>query len=436
MKLRDSFRLSLNSILHRRLRSWLTLLGIVIGVAAVVSIVSIGDGAQANVQSRLSQFGADVVTISAGFNRAGGFGGFARTGGGGSTVIAIGGGESRTVSTRNSNAATTTPELTIRDVSIVQSDPNVLAVNQTVSGRAEVVFGSEKTSSSVTGVNPTAWPKTNSLKLAMGRLLNSSDAGNIVIGDQLANSTFKQPITLGRTLTVDGKAFTVVGILAPSGNGFGGGGDSGLFMPYASAWDVTDINRDTFSSLQVQVKDAATVDDAVASLTTRLQLSRKVTARTQDFSITSAKALQEQITSVTSSLTLFLGAIAMVSLLVGAIGVANSMFTSVLEKTREVGIMKALGATNNEVLRLFLIESALFGFVGGVIGAALGLVVSFLMGELGTRIAGLAGLSSPLVTPQLLVLAIVLSTVIGVVSGVWPARAASKLRPIEALRYE
>jgi putative ABC transport system permease protein len=112
------------------------------------------------------------------------------------------------------------------------------------------------------------------------------------------------------------------------------------------------------------------------------------------------------------------------------------MFTSVLEKTREVGIMKALGATNNEVLRLFLIESALFGFVGGVIGAALGLVVSFLMGELGTRIAGLAGLSSPLVTPQLLVLAIVLSTVIGVVSGVWPARAASKLRPIEALRYE
>ncbi len=200
---------------------------------------------------------------------------------------------------------------------------------------------------------------------------------------------------------------------------------------------MTDVNENTFSSIQAKVADSSMVDGTVEELTQTLRLSRKVTDRTQDFTITSSQAIQEQVASVTQTLTLFLGAIAAVSLLVGAIGIANSMFTSVLEKTREIGIMKALGATNNEILKLFLIESALFGFVGGAIGALIGTLASMAMSLIGVGIGLTPGGSfSTLVTPQLIVLAIALSTIIGVVSGIAPARAASQLKPIEAIRYE
>ncbi len=177
------------------------------------------------------------------------------------------------------------------------------------------------------------------------------------------------------------------------------------------------------------------LDDTVTELTTSLQAERKVTARTQDFSITSSEAIKEQISSITNTLTVFLGAIAAISLLVGAIGVANSMFTSVLEKTREIGILKALGATNNEVMQVFLFESALFGLVGGILGALLGMLMASLMSMLGLSL-GITGSVTTLVTPQLLVIAIALSTIIGVISGLAPARNASKLNPIEALRHE
>lgn len=430
MKLADSFRLSLNSILHRKLRAWLTLLGIVVGVAAVVAIISIGEGAQASVNARLAGFGADIVTISPGFNRAGGFFGFARTG---SAMEEHHGG--------TATATASTPELTKKDITVIQGNPNVKFVNQTVSGRETVYYLSQQTNASIQGVNPVTWKNFSNINLASGRYLTASDATGVVIGDRIANQTFKQPITLGRTIIIKDKPFLVIGILQPAGSGFGGsGGDNSIFMPYQSAWTVTDVNKDTFSSVQVKVTDSSLVDETVQGLTQTLQLSRKVTSQTQDFSVVSSKAIQEQVSSVTQTLTIFLGAIAAVSLIVGAIGVANSMFTSVLEKTREIGILKALGATNAEVLRLFLIESALFGLVGGIIGAIIGTILSLLLSGIGIGIGG-PGLGGPnglqtQVPLSLFVIAIVLSTVIGIIAGITPARSAANLKPIEALRYE
>ncbi|MFH0955024.1 MAG: ABC transporter permease [Candidatus Micrarchaeota archaeon] len=431
MRFADSFELSVNSILHRRLRAWLTLLGIIIGVAAVVSIISIGEGAQASISARLSGFGADQVTISPGFNRAGGFFGNVRGGGEGTS-----GGRTAT-STSNS----TTPELTKKDFQVIQQNPQVLLLNRIVSGRSDLVFLSEKADVSVQGIDPLPWKQMTNLTLASGRFLTPSDSQAVVIGSRVANSTFKLPITLGRPIILNDKPFTVVGILASSGGGFGGGGgDNSVYIPYTSAWNVlTDINKDTYSSIQLKVADVSQADNTVSQLTQSLLISRKVTSQNQDFTITSAQAIQQQVSSVTDTLTLFLGAIAAVSLLVGAIGVANSMFTSVLEKTHEIGILKALGASNYEVLRLFVIESALFGLVGGVIGAILGTLISYGLTEAGLRIAGgIAGGGgiTTLVTPILLVEAIVLSTVIGVLAGIVPARTASRLKPIDALRYE
>jgi len=341
MKLSDSFRLSANSITHRRLRSWLTLLGIVIGVAAVVSIISIGEGAQASVNAQLSGLGADIITITPGHSRAGMFTGSFR-----------GGREfsQRTVNSEDSDE----PTLTKLDSSIVRGNPNVLYVNETVSGRADIVFLSEEGSASIEGVNPNAWRETSNLELASGRFLTSSDASAIVIGSRIANDMFKQPITIGRRITVEGRQFTVVGILKASGSGgFGSGGSDGtIYMTHLNAWDLADVEKGTYSSLQVKVSDESLVEEATEQLTQSLLILRKVTADTQDFSLTSSQAIQEQVSSVTETLTLFLAAIAAVSLIVGAVGVANSMFTSVLEKTREIGILKALGSTNNEILIL------------------------------------------------------------------------------------
>jgi len=432
LKIADSFKLSLNSIMHRQLRSWLTLLGIVIGVAAVVSIISIGVGAQASVTENLSGLGADIITISPGFSRAGFFGGDFR-----------GGREAGGMGRTGTESEEETPTLTKRDSSVIEGNPNVEYVTEIVSGRGEIVFLAESTNVTITGVNPTTWKETTTAEIETGRPLSSSDLTSVVIGYRLAYETFKQPITIGRRVTIENRPFTVVGILEESGTGMGpgGGSDSTVYMSCMGAWEVTDVEKDAFSSIQAKAKDAELVEETMEELTSSLLLSRRVTEDNQDFSVSSSQAMQEQIAETTQSLTLFLGAIAAISLLVGAIGVANSMFTSVLEKTKLIGILKALGSTNNEILRIFMIESGLFGLVGGIIGVVLGTLVSVVLGALDIislpmmRGGGMGGMST-LVSPQLVITAIVLSTVVGIVSGIMPARAAAKLKPVEALRYE
>ncbi|MFH1235009.1 MAG: ABC transporter permease [Candidatus Diapherotrites archaeon] len=428
MRFFDLFRLALNSILHRKLRSWLTLLGIVIGVGAVVAIISMGEGAQASIDQQLSSFGADMITVTAGFSRAEGFGG-----------MMVRGGSDRQFSPREGTTAaqTTTPTLKILDARVIAAIANVKNVNEEVSGRAQLASLAEKANVNTIGVNPNTWKSMSTLELASGRLLNSSDTRAIVIGNRVANQMFKQPITIGRRVTIGTQSFTVVGILKSSGSGFGGGNDSTVFMPYSSAWDVTDVDEGVFSTIEVQVEDVSKVGTTVDELTSALLVSRRVTESKKDFTVTSAESIKAQISSVSGTLTLFLAAIAAISLIVGAIGVANSMFTSVLEKTKLIGVLKALGATNSEVLMMFVIEAGLFGLLGGFFGAILGSIAS-------AGLASVSGISLPmmrggletLVTPQLLVASIGLSTLIGIVSGVMPARAAANLKPVEALRYE
>jgi len=435
MKVKDSAKLSVNSILHRRLRAWLTLLGIVIGVAAVVSILALSSGTQASVSSSFSGFGADILTVTAGFNRAGGFGGGIR---GGPDIGGFGGGGGGNTG-RATSTTTVTPVLTDNDIAVIKSNSDVVAVNQIVSGRLAMKFGAQQTNASIQGVNANTWMKTNNVTLASGRSINSSDTRSVVIGNSLANGkVFTQPITLGRKIDLNGTSFTVVGILAASGSSFGGGSDSTIFMPYNVAWDIVDVNRGNYSSLQVKVSDPTNVALDANVITSQLIISRRVTATTQNFTVTSSQAIQQQISSVMQTLTLFLAAIAAVSLIVGAVGVANSMFTSVLEKTKEIGIMKALGATNNEVLTLFIIESGLFGLIGGIIGVGIAFALEIILDALGIGLSlGFTrGTSIMVISPELVIMAILLSTMIGIISGLMPARNASKMRPVDALKYE
>ncbi|MCE8424505.1 MAG: ABC transporter permease [Candidatus Methanoperedens sp.] len=416
MRIFDIFSLSLSHVKKSKMRSWLTIIGIVIGVAAVVSIISIGEGMQESVQSRLGSLGADLITVTPGFSRA--------TGGG------FEGGRSAPGASIN---------LTDKDVNVIRQVPGVLYVNGMVSGRSDMVSGTEKTSVSISGVDTAVWRSMVTTQLESGRYLQPGDSNSVVIGYSLAHETFLQPLTLNRPIIIGDKTFKVAGIFVQSGGGFGGGGgDNAVFMTADYARDVitTNISRNTFSSIMVKVSDPTLADKVAGDIILKLMPSRHVNQRTRDFTVTAFATIQAQITSVVQTISMFLAAIAAVSLIVGAVGIANTMFMSVMERTRQIGLLKALGATDNEVMELFLIESGLFGFIGGVIGIITGILISVLISEIGLRAIGPGGAMNAVVTPQLVVFSLVFSVFIGVISGVAPARSAAKMNPVDALRFE
>ncbi len=416
MKLFDIFRLSLSHVKKSKMRSWLTIIGIVIGVAAVVAIVSIGQGMQASVQARLGSLGADLITVTPGYSRAGG-GGFGGERGGGSATI----------------------NLTERDVNAIKQVPGVLYVDGVVSGSSDMRVGTEKYTMSVTGVDTSVWRSFVTTALESGRYLQPGDSNAVVVGNSLAHGTFLNDLTLNKPVTIGSKTFKIVGILVASGGGFGGGGtDNGVVMPadYARQVITTNISLNQFTSIVVKVSNPSLASQLAQDITNKLMPERHVNPRTQDFTVTAFATIQAQITSVVQSISLFLAAIAAVSLLVGAVGIANTMFMSVMERTRQIGLLKALGATDNEVMELFLIESGLFGFVGGVLGIIFGVTVSVLISVVGLRALGPGGTMSPVITPELLIFALAFAVLVGVISGVVPARTAAKMNPVDALRFE
>lgn len=414
MKILDIFRLSLSHVKKSKMRSWLTIIGIVIGVAAVVAIISIGQGMQESVQANLGSLGADLITVTPGFSRATGGGGFR----GGSSAGGAG------------------INLTDKDLNVIKQVPGVLYANGMVSGRSDMVLGTEKTSVSISGVDTAVWRSMVTTKLEAGRYLQPGDSNAVVIGSSLAHDIFLQPLTLNRPVTIGGKTFKVVGIFAKSG-GFGGT-DNAVYMPADYARDVIteNISRNTFTSIMVKVADQSLADKISEDIVQKLMPARHVNSRTRDFTVTAFAAIQQQITGVVQTISIFLAAIAAVSLLVGAVGIANTMFMSVMERTRQIGLLKALGATDNEVMKIFLIESGLFGFVGGVLGIISGILISVIISAVGLRAIGPGGTMNAVVTPQLLVFALLFSVFVGIISGVVPARTAAKMNPVDALRFE
>lgn len=412
MRPQTGLKLALNITLHSKLRSWLTVIGIVIGVAAVVAIVSIGQGLQQNVQSRLSGVGEDLITLSPGGRGASsGFrGGFGEGGG------------------------ATSANLTIRDIQVMQSINNVKFVEGIVSGRAVTYYLGEKASLSVDGVDPLTWQYMVTSTIDTGRLLGPADSNVIVVGSRVGNQTFKEPLYVGRSLELEGKPFKIIGILKP----VDGGEDGKVYMPIHSARStLTTTDNQTYNSILVKVTDVSAVTQVMADADAKLAISRHVANLKKDYSLRSAQAQAQRLADVTSTMTLFLGAIAAVSLLVGAVGIANTMFTAVIEKTREIGIMKAIGAKNADILLVFMLNAAMVGLVGGVLGVLLGTIVSKLIPYLGISLflPG-GGQMSTVISPGLIIGSLFLAIGIGIISGVIPAYRASKLRPVDALRYE
>ncbi|MEM5829718.1 MAG: ABC transporter permease [Candidatus Aenigmatarchaeota archaeon] len=420
MRISDAISLSLRNLSQRGLRSWLTILGIVIGIAAVVSILSVGEGMKESISSQLSSLGGDLVTISPGATRARGEFADVRT-------------------FFQARFGRVDVKLNDKDIQVIKSIPEVKYVSGVVSGRAELSYLGEKVYVMVQAVDEKVWKDMINLEVEDGRNLMSGDVDVVVIGNYVANRMFKNPISLNSQINVAGKSFRVVGILKAS-SGVGGmiGIDNSIYIPLASAKTVLNVTSSEYNSILVKVSNVEIVDEIVERIDKLLMLSRKVTEDTKDYTITSVKSIQERVLSVTGTLNFFLAGIAAISLIVGAVGIANTMFMSVMERTRQIGTLKALGATDYEVMLLFLIESGFIGLVGGLIGISSGFIVSGIISEIGIRMLGMGGMAQTVVyiSPQLILFTISFSVLIGVISGLLPARRAAKLQPVEALRYE
>lgn len=425
MRLKKSFQLALNILFHSKLRSWLTIIGIVIGIGAVVAIVSMSQGATEQLESRLGSLGADILTITSGGGKATGNFGFQ---GGGSMPREGPGGTTESTGIQKN--------LTNKDINIIKTLNNVEYVIGQVSGKEDVSYGSKTLDdNSCTGVDTLVWKEITTSTIISGRLLASGDTYSVVIGERIAESSFDSEISINSKLTIGGKSFNVVGI-------FDG---SGIYMPLDIARDVLeDVGDDEFDSILVKIEDVEISDETVDLITDKLMLSRGILDEKKvDFSISNPSAMQETMSETMDTMSLFLGAIAAISLLVGAIGIANSMFTSVLEKTRDIGIMKSIGAKNKDILSIFLLNSGLIGLVGGIGGVIIGFFASAIISNIaGTSSTngmggGMMGMfGSTYVSPEIVISALLISVVVGMIAGVIPAYRASKLNPVDALRYE
>ncbi|MGB9929351.1 MAG: ABC transporter permease [Methanosarcina sp.] len=409
-------KMGLNMLVHSKLRSWLTIIGIVIGIGSVVGILSLGDAMQEQVQSRLAEMDLTKITISPGYTKAS------------SNMPGPPGGSSR----GDSGGTTTDVELTKTDISALQGLDGIQYIEGEVSGSEPVIYAAQNATLSITGVDPQVWKYMTTLETQSGRLLEPSDNYVAIIGSGIASGTYDQDIGINQVITINGKAVRVVGILSEEGQG-----DRSIYMPINAAVTlIDDAQKDVYDTILVKAKSEDLVDGLMEDIVNKLMISRHIVREDErDFSVTASKSMAESVTEMTSSMTLFLGAIAAVSLLVGAVGIANTMFTSVLEKTKEIGTMKAIGAKNRDILMIFLFNSAMVGLVGGIFGVILGAGISTLFPMLGIRMMGGSN-SSMYFSPKLMAFGLALAVIIGIISGVIPAYRASKLKPVDALRYE
>ncbi len=391
-----------------KLRSFLTMLGIIIGVTSVIVLMSIGNGAEADILNRIGNLGANLVTIRPGSIYFGGFRGAA----GGVTT------------------------LTLEDAEAISQLPYVAIVAPSYSRSLQLVVSVNNMNSNVNGIT-SGYLTVNNLDIADGRSFTDFEYQQgetvAVLGSNVKDTLYANIDPVGQQLRMGTIIMTVIGVLDSKGETFGSPDDS-VFIPLTAmqqtvAQPRTAQGGHVVSSISLEITDqsysSVVNDEITALLRTRHQLSASAD---NDFNVSSMAELVATVSETANTLTLLLGAIAAISLLVGGIGVMNIMLVSVLERTREIGIRKALGAKERDIWIQFLIEAAVLTFAGGVIGVIFGWVVSILVGRFAQM--------STLVSPSVVIMAVSVSVGIGLFFGFYPAWNASRLNPIEALRSE
>ena len=390
-----------------KLRSILTILGVVIGVASVITLMSIGRGTEAEILSNIQSLGSNLVTI-----RPGSF-----------TFGGVRGGMSQTLTIDDSEA-------------IAQQISNISAVSPTYSSSLQLVAGGKNTNSQITGSTPEYFI-INNLEVAKGTLFSYDEYQNstkvAVLGSTVAETLFPTDDPIGQQMRMGKIIVRVIGVLESKGAMFGSADDA-IFIPLTVMQQTVAQPRTAqgdriVSTIALAVSDETLTQEVIDDITSLLRTRHRLAAAADnDFNIMSVQEIAETLSETIGQLTLLLGAIAAISLLVGGIGVMNIMLVSVLERTREIGIRKALGAMDSDIWSQFLIEAAFLTFVGGIIGVIIGWVAAFVLNKF--------NVISTLVSPDVVILAVAVSVGIGIFFGFYPAWNASRLNPIEALRSE
>jgi putative ABC transport system permease protein len=409
MDLFESFRIAFQSITGNKMRSALTMLGIIIGVGAVIALVAAGAGAQAQVTERFQSLGSNLLVISPG----------------------------RSIFRGVSMGAASAQSLTTNDVdAIAKLATSVAAIAPEYSTRGTVVFGSNNTQTSVLGVTP-AYLAVRNWQIERGRFIESLDLQSqtkvAVLGATVADDLFGNTLIdpLGKTIKINRQNYQVVGIMASKGTGDMQNQDDQVFIPLSTAQiKFGGAGNRSLSNISVQVASADLMDRAQAELTAILRASHGLkSTQSANFSIQNQTDIIQMVQETSQTFTMLLSSIAAISLVVGGIGIMNIMLVSVTERTREIGIRKAVGARRRDILTQFLVEAVVLGLVGGLLGV--------LAGYAGARVVTpLLGGSRALVTPQSVIMALSVSIAVGLFFGIYPASRAAALHPIDALRHE
>lgn len=404
MKTEDMVSYSMRNLMHQKVRTWLTIVGIVVGVAAVIVLVGLADGLRSSVSDQLSAFGPKTIIISP-VSLEGG----------------IGGG--------TADLRPTLGKLFERDAEKIERIEGVHLATKVITTNVDMKFRDQRITTSVLGVEPEGYTETTSFNIGEGRFLQPGDRRVVVVGYAIANDYFgDDEIRTNSMIELAGQKYRVVGVLEKSGTSFGPG-DSSVFVSFDDGKELAGdaLAEREITGIRVVVDEGFDTEEVADRIEFVLASMHKVPLDDKDFTLITPKFIEDQVNSVLGTLTLFLGAVSGIALVVGGVGISNTMFVSVMERTKEIGVLKSVGAENWQIERLFLVEAAMIGLVGGVIGVIFGIMVVLFLSIFDIN-------ATPSIPTVLISFVIAMS--VGMLGGYIPARNAAKIPAVEAMRND
>lgn len=401
----ESLRMAITALLANKMRSILTMLGIIIGVGSVIVMIAIGLGVQQTVTSSIASLGSNMIIVTPGSTNQGG--------------VRSAAGSSQTLKLEDAEA-------------IKKKIKNIDYVSPTVNSSYQVVYGNQNWNSSVYGVTP-EFLNIRDLTVSTGSFISNQDLESrnrvAVIGTTVATNLFGETNPVGKNIRVNNQPYKVIGVLESKGqSSMGSDQDDMVIVPLTTAQERL-MGITYIRTINIQASSADQIEPVQAQVEVLLRQRHHIVGdKEDDFTVRNLTSLMEVMKTNTTTLTLFLGSIAAISLIVGGIGIMNIMMVSVTERTREIGIRKALGATFQNIMMQFLIESVVIGVVGGLLGIFMGISLALVLGKFTQFYT--------VITASPIIISFAVSVGTGLFFGIYPARKAARLDPIEALRYE